>query len=102
MRQYPTGSLLKTHGAHELPKLVDKGLHGRSDKWLIYDGQQRLQMLYSCLKHTFNEKILIYDLLFDLNATHDPDETGFLFVPKNTDIDWHFIRMNMLFSKASL
>ena len=95
----PYREFIRDYVPGELPKLVDKGLHGRSDKWLIYDGQQRLQTLYSCLKHTFNEKILIYDLLFDLNATHDPDETGFLFVPKNTDIDWHFIRMNMLFSK---
>jgi len=95
----PYREFIKDYVPGELPKLVDKGLHGRSDKWLIYDGQQRLQTLYSCLKHTFNEKILIYDLLFDLNESHDPDETGFFFVPKNADVDWHFIRMNVLFSK---
>ena len=60
----------------EIPKLVDKGLHGRKDKWLIYDGQQRLQTLYSCLKYTFFDKILVFDLLFDLNNGNDPEEIG--------------------------
>lgn len=113
LRGYPIGGLIvwntdtlipyrefiKDYVPGEWPKLVDIGLHGRRDKWLVYDGQQRLQTLYSCLKYTFNEKVLIYDLLFDLKSSHDPDETGFLFVPKNTNIDWHFIRMNTLFSK---
>lgn len=83
----------------EIPKLVDKGLHGRKDKWLIYDGQQRLQTLYSCLKHTFHGKILVYDLLFDLNKGNDPEETGFSFVEKNSDLNWNYIRMNELFTK---
>ena len=52
----PYREFIKDYLPGELPKLVDKGLHGRKDKWLIYDGQQRLQTLYSCLKHTFNEK----------------------------------------------
>lgn len=85
----------------EIPKLVDKGLHGRKDKWLIYDGQQRLQTLFSCLKYTFNNKILIYDLLFKINEDTEPDEIGFSFVEKNSDINWNFIRMNELFSKLS-
>ncbi len=85
----------------ETPKLVDKGLHGRTDKWLIYDGQQRLQTLFSCLKYTFQEKILIYDLLYDLNNGSDPEETGFTFVEKNSDLNWNCIRMNELFSKQS-
>jgi uncharacterized protein with ParB-like and HNH nuclease domain len=85
----------------ETPKLVDKGLHGRTDKWLIYDGQQRLQTLFSCLKYTFQEKILIYDLLYDLNNGSDPEETGFSFVEKNSDLNWNCIRMNELFSKQS-
>lgn len=85
----------------ESPKLVDKGLHGRTDKWLIYDGQQRLQTLFSCLKYTFQEKILIYDLLYDLNNGSDPEETGFTFVEKNSDLNWNCIRMNELFSKQS-
>lgn len=98
-KEIPYREFINDYFSGELPKLVDKGLHSRSDKWLIYDGQQRLQTLYSCLKYTFNNKVLVYNLLFDLNTTHDPDETGFYFVPKNTTIDWHYVRMNQLFSK---
>ena len=113
LKSYPIGGLIIWNTEEEVPyrefitnyipgetqKLVDKGLFGRKDKWLIYDGQQRLQTLYSCLRHTFNDKILVYDLLFDLSNGNDPDETGFSFVPKNSIIDWHYIRMNELFVK---
>lgn len=113
LKSYPIGGLIIWNTEEEVPyrefitnyipgeiqKLVDKGLYGRKDKWLIYDGQQRLQTLYSCLRHTFNDKILVYDLLFDLSNGNDPDETGFSFVPKNSTIDWQFIRMNELFAK---
>ncbi|WP_108866332.1 DUF262 domain-containing protein [Aquimarina aquimarini] len=83
----------------EIPKLVDKGLHGRKDKWLIYDGQQRLQTLFSCLKYTFQDKILVYDLLYDLSNSIEPEDTGFSFVEKNAKLEWNKIRMNQLFSK---
>lgn len=113
LKSYPIGGLIVWNTEEEVPyrefitnyipgetqKLVDKGLYGRKDKWLIYDGQQRLQTLYSCLRHTFNDKILVYDLLFDLSNGNDPDETGFSFVSKNATIDWHYIRMNELFAK---
>lgn len=113
LKGYPIGGLIIWNTEEEIPyrefisnyipgetqKLVDKGLHGRKDKWLIYDGQQRLQTLYSCLRHTFNDKILIYNLLFDYSNGNDPDETGFSFVSKNSSIEWNEIRMNELFSK---
>jgi len=113
LKSYPIGGLIVWNTEEEVPyrefitdyhpgktpKSVDKGLHGRKDKWLIYDGQQRLQTLYSCLKHTFHNKILVYDLLFDLNNGNEPEETGFSFVEKNSDLPWNFIRMNELFSK---
>lgn len=113
LKSYPIGGLIIWNTEEEVPyrefitnyipgetqKLVDKGLYGRKDKWLIYDGQQRLQTLYSCLRHSFNNKILIYDLLYDLSNGNDPDETGFSFVAKNSKVDWHYIRMNELFSK---
>ncbi len=83
----------------KIPKLVEKGLHGRKDKWLIYDGQQRLQTLYSCLKYTFYDKILVYDLLFDSLNSNDTEEIGFSFVEKNSDLSWNYLRMNELFSK---
>lgn len=83
----------------DIPKLVDAGLHGRKDKWLVYDGQQRLQTLYSCLKYTFNGRVIVFNLLFSLSNEHDPDETGFSFVDKNSKLDWHYLRCNELFSK---
>ena len=84
-----------------IPKIVDMGLWSRKDKWLVYDGQQRLQTLYSCLKHTFNGKVLVFNLLFDMRKEDiDPSETGFLFVKKNEEIPPYYIRMNELFSKS--
>jgi len=80
-------------------QLVDEGLHGRKGKSLIYDGQQRLQTLYSCLEYTFNKKILVYDLLFDLKNSDEPEDVGFSFVDKHSDLMWNYIRMNNLFSK---
>ena len=97
--EIPYREFISDYMPDEIPKLVDKGLHKRPDKWLIYDGQQRIQTLYSCLKYTFHGKILVYDLLFDLNNGNDPEEIGFSFVEKNSDLEWNFIRMNELFAK---
>ena len=113
LRGYPIGGLIiwnteekipyrefmSDYQTGDIPKLVDSGLHGRKDKWLVYDGQQRLQTLYSCLKYTFNERVIVYDLLFDLTCEHDPDETGFLFVDKNSKLEWNYLRLNEIFSK---
>lgn len=56
-------------------KNVDEGLWGRN-KFLVYDGQQRLQTLYSCLKYSFNGRLLVFDLSYDFR--HDEDSnTGF-------------------------
>lgn len=114
LKGYPIGGLIVWNTEEEVPyrefisdyipgeiqKLVDKGLHKRNDKWLIYDGQQRLQTLYSCLRYTFNNKILVYNLLFDINNENEPDETGFSFISKNEELSWNFIRMNEIFSKT--
>lgn len=115
LKGYPIGGLIIWNTEEEIPyrefitdyipgetqKLVDKGLHGRRDKWLIYDGQQRLQTLYSCLRHTFNGKILVYNLLFNNSDDNEPDETGFSFISKNSHLEWHFVRMNEIFSKLA-
>ena len=112
LRGYPIGGLIlwntgekvpyrefvSDYETGKIPRLVDIGLHDKKDKWLVYDGQQRLQTLYSCLKYTFNGKVLVCDLLFDMHGEHDPDETGFLFVPKNAKLGWNYVRMNKLFS----
>lgn len=113
LRGYPIGSLIlwqtgeavpyrefmQDYVQGEWPQLVDQGLYSRADKCLVYDGQQRLQSLYSCLKYTFHDKVLVYDLLFDLTAPHHSDETGFFFIAKNAAIPWHCLRMNTLFAK---
>lgn len=113
LRGYPIGGLIiwnteekipyrefmSDYQTGDIPKLVDAGLHGRKDKGLVYDGQQRLQTLYSCLKYTFNGRVIVYDLLFDLVGEHDPDETGFSFVAKNSTTEWNYLRLNEMFSK---
>lgn len=79
-------------------QLVDKNLWDRTDKWLVYDGQQRLQTLYSCLKYTLNKRILVYNLLYDDN---DIDEVyGFEFIDKNTDIKPGYVALSSLFVKT--
>ncbi len=98
--EIPYREFMHDYKKGDIPKLVDSGLHGREDKWLVYDGQQRLQTLYSCLKYTFNGRVIVYDLLFDLSDKHDPDETGFSFVDRNSIIGCNFIRLNELFVKT--
>jgi len=115
LKGYPIGGLIIWNTAVEVPyrefisnyidretqKLVDQGLWSKNNKGLVYDGQQRLQTLYSCLKYTFNGKILVYDVLFDLsNDSDDTEETGFSFVNKHSTTDWNLIRMNELFAHS--
>lgn len=110
MREYPIGTLiiwktneaipyrhfLEDYDSEMLSKIVDKGLWGKPNKHLVYDGQQRLQSLYSCLKFTFHNKVLCYNLLFDPNS--DKRKHGFLFFPKQQDPDTGYIRLNEVYS----
>ncbi len=112
LKGYPIGGLIVWRTREEIPyrefvkhyepgnykELEQQGVHGR-DKWLIYDGQQRLQTLYSCLNYTFHSKVLVFDMLDDPTSNNDPEETGFFFVEKNTDLEQNVIGMNELFSK---
>ena len=94
MRKY----VQRDYGSNDTQKIVDIGLWARKDKGLVYDGQQRLQTLYSCLKYEFNERVLVFDLLFDMNKPDlDPDETGFSFIEKNASVPVHQIRINSFF-----
>jgi len=98
--EIPYREFMKDYEIDTIPRSVDKGLWNRKDKWLVYDGQQRLQTLYSCLKYTFNNKILVFNLLFNMEKKDvDPNEMGFLFVEKNATIQPYYIRINELFSK---
>jgi hypothetical protein len=73
---------------------VDSGRWGEQ-KYLVYDGQQRLQTLYSVLHHRFNGRVLHFDLLFD-SAEKESDETGFLFRDANATKDARYLRMTAL------
>ena len=98
--EIPYREFMKDYEIDAIPRTVDRGLWNRKDKWLVYDGQQRLQTLYSCLKYTFNNKILVFNLLFKMKKKDlDPNETGFLFVEKNATIQPYCIRINELFCK---
>ena len=114
LRGYPIGSLIVWNNQNEMPyrefftdyhnddisKLVEKGKWSRQDKWLVYDGQQRLQTLFSCLKYSINDRILVYDLYFDISKIEeDRDKVGFSFCNKNEEIPANYIRMNELFVK---
>jgi len=110
IREYPIGTLiiwktdkripfrpfLNEYHSEKLTKIMDKGVWGRKDKCLIYDGQQRLQSLYSCLKFTFHDKVLCYNLLFDPNSDKKP--RGFKFFGKHTEPPAGYIRLNEIYS----
>lgn len=113
LRGYPIGGLIIWNTKEKVPfrefirdyrsgfesdRPVEEGLWERPDKWLVYDGQQRLQTLYSCLRYTFNNKILIFDLLYKRTDELGPDETGFEFVELATKLQWHQLKMNELFT----
>ena len=114
LRGYPIGTLIVWNSDKEIPyrcfiedfsdgdtaQFVDKNLWKREDKWLVYDGQQRLQTLFSCLKYTLNGRILTYNLFFDLNNHDDAEATGFEFVNKNSILKPGIIAMSQLFIQA--
>jgi hypothetical protein len=109
LREYPIGTMiiwetdkrvpyrrfLQDYDSEKLEKIVDKGLWERPDKLLVYDGQQRLQSLYSCLKFTFHGNVLCYDLLF--MSGPEAERYGFKFFPKNGELELGYIRLNELY-----
>lgn len=112
-REYPIGALifwetdntvahrefLGDYHQGDVYKNVDEGQWDR-EKNLVYDGQQRLQTLYSCLNYSFNDRLLVFDLSY--NQKKDGDgETGFRFVDKNESLRPTEIKMNKLFSMKS-
>jgi hypothetical protein len=64
-----------------LPCRAEEGRQG-AHKFLVYDGQQRLQTLRSVLYYAFNGRVLHFDLLFD-DTKEYADETGFVFRDKD-------------------
>lgn len=108
LRRYPIGGIVLWETEQKVPyrrfigdytpgqyaKQVDVGLWGAA-KLLVYDGQQRLQTLYSVLRHRFNDRVLHFDLLFDQDAS-EADETGFLFRDANAASEPRYLRMTEL------
>ncbi|MDR1871175.1 MAG: DUF262 domain-containing protein [Deltaproteobacteria bacterium] len=113
LRGYPIGTLIVWNSDQEIPyrlfmddfmngdtqKFADKNLWKREDKWLVYDGQQRLQTLFTCLKFVLNDRILTYNVLFDLDNEDEADYTGFAFIDKNHEPDKGVIVIADLFAK---
>lgn len=97
LRGYPIGGLvlwetesaipyrefLKDYKIGAVTHIVAEGRWG-AHKFLVYDGQQRLQTLYSVLYHRFNGRKLYFNLLFDAKNS-EVDETGFYFKSSNEE-----------------
>ncbi len=92
----PHRAFLDDYTQGSFAKQVDSG-RWRAHKFLVYDGQQRLQTLRSVLYYTFNGRVLHFDLQFDGNKA-EADETGFLFRDKGTQPDPRFLRLTELVS----
>lgn len=107
LQRYPIGGIVLWETDSKIPyrefvgdfkpggyaHVVSQGMWD-AHKFLVYDGQQRLQTLYSVLRHRFNGRILHFDLFFDRSLA-EADETGFLFRdadapedPRYLDLTW--------------
>jgi hypothetical protein len=95
-KEVPYREFLKDYAPGQYAHQVDKG-RWAAEKSLVYDGQQRLQTLYSVLRHRFNGRVLHFDLLFDDQAA-ESDETGFLFRGADEEDEARYLRMTRLAS----
>ena len=110
LKRYPIGGLVLWETTKRVPyrkflddyqpdrfaKLVEEGCWG-AHKFLVYDGQQRLQTLRSVLYHTFSGRVLHFDLLFDA-AKANSDETGFLFRDRGATPNFKYLKLTELVS----
>lgn len=91
LRGFPIGGIVLWETEAEVPyrEFLSDYAHGAvarmvprekfsHHKFLVYDGQQRLQTLHTALYHRFNNRTLRFDLLFN-RAERELDETGFFF-----------------------
>lgn len=113
VRGYPIGTIIIWKTSQEVPyrkfideyengktsEILDKGLWSVKDKGLVYDGQQRLQTLFSCLKSSINKRVLIYDFLYKESDEDDNKAYGFSFIDKWSDIPKNCVSMVELYSK---
>lgn len=113
LKRYPIGGIVLWETDEKVPyrefikdyipdnyaKQVNEG-RWSAPKSLVYDGQQRLQTLYSVLCHRFNNRVLYFNLMFDESAA-ESDENGFLFKNDGEPVPSHFVSMSRLaFTKA--
>ena len=96
----PYREFIHNYADGDTAKLVDEGLWDRADKYLVYDGQQRLQTLYSCLKYSINNRVLAYNLLAE-DDENDDDFCNFKFFDKDEKMPRGYIKLLTLFSKQS-
>lgn len=95
----PYREFLTDYEVGSVAKIVPKEKWA-NHKFLVYDGQQRLQTLHSILYHRFNGRVLYYDLLFDPHE-NEIDETGFFFKNKNEEVAGTCIPLPELTGKSS-
>lgn len=112
-QNYPIGGIIMWHTEEKVAyrhfltdyhpgdvyRNAEEGTWGR-DKHLIYDGQQRLQTLFSCLNHTFNNRVLVFNLAYNPDTDTDVD-TGFRFIDRTDSPDPMEIKMTELFTMTS-
>ena len=112
-QNYPIGGIIMWHTEEKVAyrhfltdyhpgdvyRNAEEGTWGK-DKHLIYDGQQRLQTLFSCLNHTFNNRVLVFNLAYNPDTDTDVD-TGFRFIDRTDSPDPMEIKMTELFTMTS-
>lgn len=96
-QKVPYREFVENYSPRNFARQVDEG-HWDSPKSLVYDGQQRLQTLYSCLYYRYNGRVLHYDLLFD-SSTAESDESGFMFRDSDACTEPRYLRMTELVRK---
>ena len=93
----PYREFMRNYSNDQTAQLAQACQWERPDKWLVYDGQQRLQTLYSCLRYTMNGQTLAYDLCYDPS---DDDNCGFIFIDQNDVKNYPgYVMMPELFTK---
>lgn len=112
-RGYPIGELIIWTTKSKVPfrkfinnynreNIYENEEEGREEmeKSLVYDGQQRLQTIFSCVTSTFNDRVLVFDLGYDRNkdVAH---RTGFYFIDKNEQVNGLEIKINYIFSTVN-
>lgn len=95
----PYREFVRDYAPGQYAHQVEEGRWGAA-KSLVYDGQQRLQTLYSVLYHRFNGRVLHFDMLFDADAA-ESDDTGFLFRDADAAAEVRYLKMTELVSKAN-